>query len=237
MAVLTQGLPRRRIGSRSTPTATPVSPTSSARTCRKPPGAAPRSRTASPFAEQPVPAQDLVDLERGAGAEALPSSPCGSRSPSGRRAWPWSGVCRPGRRRVSCALPRAVKPTCPGQRPPCSAPSPSPRPRRHRALVAAGARARGGAQDRRGDRPGGGRLVRPDAARGARRAAAPRVRPPPRRGPRARLRPPRPAPRRARDRRAWRSFGAGRVLSRVAAEVAEDRRHVGAAAERGPDRS
>ncbi|HSD22373.1 MAG TPA: hypothetical protein VLC54_20150 [Anaeromyxobacter sp.] len=32
-------------------------------------------------------------------------------------------------------------------------------------------------------------------------------------------------------------YGAGRVLSRVAAEVAEDRRHVGAAAERGPNRS
>jgi hypothetical protein len=32
-------------------------------------------------------------------------------------------------------------------------------------------------------------------------------------------------------------YGAGRVLSRVAAEVAEDRRHVGAAAERGPNQS
>jgi hypothetical protein len=32
-------------------------------------------------------------------------------------------------------------------------------------------------------------------------------------------------------------YGAGRVLSRVAAEVAEDRRHVGADAERGPNRS
>ncbi len=48
-AVRTQASEKGRSGTTSTPTAKPPGPTAWAMTCRKPPGAAPRSSTRAPF--------------------------------------------------------------------------------------------------------------------------------------------------------------------------------------------